>query len=74
MEDFDPMEMYVAIADFEGVEKSNVSLRAGQCVQVRFAPLPMTTTAHDVLMPCLGGSPPSPPLSPPPPSPFCMGP
>ncbi len=35
MEDFDPVEVFVAIADFKGTEESNVSLRAGQCVQVR---------------------------------------
>ena len=34
LEEFDPVEVYVAIADFKGAEESNVSLRAGQCVQV----------------------------------------
>ena len=29
------MEMCIAIADFEAAEDCNVSLRAGQCVQVR---------------------------------------
>ena len=29
------MEMYIAIADFMAIEKSSISLRAGQCVQVR---------------------------------------
>ena len=35
IEDFDPVEVFVAIADFQEVEESNVSLRVGQCVQVR---------------------------------------
>ena len=35
VDDFDPVEVYVAIADFEAAEESNVSLSAGQCVQVR---------------------------------------
>ena len=34
LEDFDPVEMYIAIADFVAIEESNISLQAGQCVQV----------------------------------------
>ena len=34
LDDFDPVEMYVAIADFEATEESNVSLKAGQRMQV----------------------------------------
>ena len=34
MEEFDPVEMYVAIADFEAVEDSSISLAAGQGVEV----------------------------------------
>ena len=34
LDNFDPVEMYVAIADFEAAEDSNISLRAGEHVQV----------------------------------------
>ena len=34
MEEFDPVEVYVTIADFEAVEESSISLTAGQCVEV----------------------------------------
>lgn len=35
MDDFDPVEVYIAIADFEGLEDANISLTAGQWVQVK---------------------------------------
>lgn len=34
LEDFDPVSVYVAIADFTAVEESSISLIAGQCVEV----------------------------------------
>ena len=34
LDEFDPVEMYAAIADFEAAEESNISLRAGEHVQV----------------------------------------
>ena len=34
LDDFDPVEMYVAIADFQALEESSISLRAGEHVQV----------------------------------------
>ncbi len=34
LEDFDPVEIYIAIVDFVAVEESNISLTGGQCVQV----------------------------------------
>lgn len=34
LDDFDPIEMYVAIADFQALEESSISLRAGEHVQV----------------------------------------
>ena len=34
LEDFDPVELYAAIADFEVSEESSISLAAGQHVQV----------------------------------------
>ena len=34
LDSFDPVEMYVAIADFAAAEESNISLRAGEHVQV----------------------------------------
>ena len=34
LDNFDPVEMYVAIADFDAAEDSNISLRAGEHVQV----------------------------------------
>lgn len=37
LDEFDPVEMYVAIADFEATEESNISLRAGEHVQVGVA-------------------------------------
>ena len=39
LDTFDPVEMYVAIADFEAAEESNISLRAGEHVQVSQAVL-----------------------------------
>ena len=39
LDQFDPVEVYVAIADFEGTEDSNISLRAGKHVQVGVASL-----------------------------------
>ncbi len=35
LEEFDPVCVYVAIADFAAVEESSISLTAGQCVQVQ---------------------------------------
>ena len=37
LDQFDPVELFVAIADFTAAEKSNISLRAGENVQVRAA-------------------------------------
>lgn len=34
LDEFDPVEVYVAIADFEATEEANISLTAGQHVQV----------------------------------------
>ncbi|CAI8009155.1 SH3 and PX domain-containing protein 2A, partial [Geodia barretti] len=34
LDNFDPVEMYVAIADFDAAEDSNISLRAGEHVQL----------------------------------------
>ena len=34
LDEFDPVEMYVAIADFQASEESNISLKAGEHVQV----------------------------------------
>ena len=34
LEDFDPVELYIAIADFEAAEEGSISLVAGQHVQV----------------------------------------
>lgn len=34
LDDFDPIEMYVAIADFQALEESSISLKAGEHVQV----------------------------------------
>ncbi len=48
MEEFDPVLVYVAIADFEAVEDSSISLTAGQCVEVRRSCDYMVIYCHSV--------------------------
>ena len=45
--DFDPIDLYVAIADFEASEHGNISLRAGDHVQVHTL-TPLTTLTRSL--------------------------
>ena len=50
LDNFDPVEIYVAIAHFEAAEESNISLRAGERVQVSHVTRPFVISRHSMVV------------------------